>query len=164
MWLPKAFYRAMLPAAIVLPLWLLIGRGLIVSGPGWEFVLLIFVCPILAVLMAGVAGLIIARKSVRRAAAVSWADVGMLSAWYAVIIAAGLVSHDVMAVLVVVVSVLVFWAAVWMLFSETRNRVKTALASLEYTAVPTSEYRNDGRSTHDAPGAGTVIRVDPPRT
>lgn len=160
MWLRKAFYRAMLPAAILLPLWLLIGRGLIVSGPGWELVLLFFACPILTILMAGVAGLIFARKRVRGSKAVAWADVTLLSVWYLAIIAAGLVSYEVMAVLVVVLSVAAFWAAAWMLFAETRSRVKTALAGFEYAAVPASDYRQSG-STPDAPGAGTVIRIDP---
>lgn len=168
MWLRKLFYRALFPAAILLPLWLLIGRGLIVEGPGWELVLLIFVCPVLAILIAGVSGLIIARKSVRRASAVSWPDVAMLSAWYLAIIGAGFVSHEAMAVLVVVLSVVVFWTAAWMLFTETRNRVRTAIAGLEYTVPPASEYHAStlggaGRPTPDAPGAGTVIRIDPPK-
>lgn len=160
--LRKAFFRVMFPAAVVLPLWLLIGRGLIVSGPGWEFVLLIFVGPILAVLMAGVAAMVFARKSVRRASAVSWIDVAMLSAWYLAIIAAGFSSLQIMAVLVVVFFVVAFWGAVWLLFSETRRRVKTAFEGLEHTAVPASQYRRPGKATPDAPGAGTIIRIDPP--
>lgn len=163
MWLRRTFYLIQFPAAIVLPLWLLIGRGLIVDGPGWETVLLIFVCPILAVLMMVVAALTFARKSVRRSAAVSWIDATVQGGWYLAIAAAGFVAHEAMAALVILISVAAFWLTLWQWFTETRDRVRTAFAGLEFTAVPAGEYRATRRTMPDASGAGTVIRIDPPR-
>lgn len=163
MWTRRAFFVIQFGAAIVLPLWLLIGRGLIVDGPGWEFVLLLFVCPILALGMLAVAGLTTARKSVRSMRAVSWLDVGILSAWYASIVGAGLVAHTAVAVVVVLVSVGSFWAALWQLFSETRNRVRTVMASFDRTAVPAGEYEASRRAAPYGADADRIIRIDPPR-
>ena len=160
MWLRRAFYYALFGAFLVLPVMLLIGRGLILADSGWDFALLLLVSPMLGVFMLVVAGFTVARKSVRQERALSWLDVGVHAAWYLSIIAASVFAHPAVATLVVLLSVAAFWLALWQLFTETRRRVNTALASLDYTAVPASGYR---QATPDAPGAGTVIRLDPPR-
>ena len=160
MLLRRAFYYAQFGAFVVLPIALLIGRGLVLAGSGWDFALLLLVSPILGVFMIVVAGFTVARKSVRRDRALSWADVALHFVWYLSIIAASVFAHPAIAAGVIVLSVAAFWLAVWQLFSETRRRVKSALASLDYIAVPVSDFR---RPTSDAPGAGTVIRIDPPR-
>ena len=160
MWLRRAFYYAQFGAIPILPLWLLIGRGLVVEGPGWEFVLLLVVCPILAVGMAIVVGLTMARKSVRVRRMVSWLDTGILGAWYLSIIAAGLVSYTAMAVLVILLSGAAFWSALWQLFTETRRRVETAMA--DFTAISVGEYRASTAPRSPAAGDGPVIRIEPP--
>jgi hypothetical protein len=160
MLLRRAFYYALFGAFVVLPVLLLIGRGLILAGSGWDFALLLLVSPILGVFMLVVAGFTMARKSVRQDRALSWLDVGVHFVWYLSIIAASAFAHPAVAALVIVVSVAAFWLALWQLFTETRRRVKSALASLDYSAVPASQYR---QATPDAPGAGTVIRLEPPR-
>ena len=135
MWLRRAFYYAQFWAIPVLPLWLLVGRGLVLNGAGWEFVVLLFACPVLAFAMIIVMGITVARKTVRRARLLSWTDVAVLSAWYLAIIAAGLVANPVMAVLVVVITVIAFWIAVWQLFVETRHRVNTAFAGIDAVQI-----------------------------
>ncbi|MEX1079048.1 MAG: MFS transporter [Homoserinimonas sp.] len=160
MWLRRAFYYAQFGAFVALPVFLLIGRGLVLAENGWDFALLLLVSPVLGVLMLVVAGFTAARKSVRRDHAVSWLDVGLHLAWYLSIIAASVFAHPAVAAAVIVLSVAAFWSALWQLFTETRRRVKSALASLDYTAVPASQYR---RASAEEPGAGTIIRLDPPR-
>ncbi|HEU4808544.1 MAG TPA: MFS transporter [Homoserinimonas sp.] len=160
MWLRRAFYYAQYGAFVVLPVLLLIGRGLVLADNGWDFALLLLVSPILGVFMLVVAGFTVARKSVRRNRALSWLDVAVHFAWYASIIAASVFAHPAIAAVVIVFSVGAFWSALWQLFTETRRRVKSALASLDYTAVPASQYRP---ASPDAPGAGRVIRLDPPK-
>jgi hypothetical protein len=135
MWLRRAFYYAQFWAIPVLPLWLLIGRGLVANGVGWEFVVLLFACPVLALAMIIVMGLVMARKTVRRARMLSWADLGVLGAWYLAIIVAGFVANPVTAVLVVVLTVAAFWVAVWQLFVETRRRVNTVFASFDAVQI-----------------------------
>jgi hypothetical protein len=135
MWVRRAFYYAQFWAIPVLPLWLLIGRGLVANGVGWEFVVLLFACPVLALAMIIVMGLVMARKTVRRARMLSWADLGVLGAWYLAIIVAGFVANPVTAVLVVVLTVAAFWVAVWQLFVETRRRVNTVFASFDAVQI-----------------------------
>ena len=135
MWLRRAFYYAQFWAIPVLPLWLLVGRGLVLNGAGWEFVVLLFACPVLAFAMIIVMGITVARKAVRRARLLSWTDVAVLGAWYLAIISAGLVANPVMAVLVVVITVTAFWIAVWQLFVETRHRVNTAFAGIDAVQI-----------------------------
>lgn len=160
MWLRRAFYYAQFGAIPILPLWLLIGRGLVVEGPGWEFVLLLVISPILAVGMAIVVGLTVARKSVRVRRMVSWLDAGVLGAWYLSIVGAGLVAHTAVAVLVVILSGVAFWSALWQLFTETRRRVESAMA--DFTAISAGEYRATTAPTSPAAGNGPVIRIEPP--
>lgn len=160
MWLRRGFFYALYGAFIVLPVTLLIGRGLILAGSGWDFALLLLVSPLLGLLMLVVTGFTLGRKSVRSTRAVSWLDVGVHGVWYLSIIAASVFAHPAIAAVVIVVSVTAFWLAVWQLFSETRARVKSALAGLDHSVTPTSQYR---RPAPDAPGAGMIIRIDPPR-
>jgi hypothetical protein len=160
MWLRRAFYYAQFGAFVVLPVFLLIGRGLVLADNGWDFALLLLVSPILGLFMLVVAGFTLARKSVRQDRALSWLDVGVHFTWYLSIIAASSFAHPAVAAVVIVLSVAALWLALWQLFTETRRRVKSALASLDYAAVPAAQYR---QPTPDAPGAGTVIRLDPPQ-
>jgi hypothetical protein len=162
MWLRRGFFYALYGAFIVLPVALLIGRGLVLAGSGWDFALLLLVSPVLGLLMLVVTGFTLGRKSVRSTRTVSWLDVGVHAAWYLSIIAASVFAHPAIAAVVIVISVAAFWSALWQLFTETRKRVKDALAGLERTVTPASEYQR-GRPSADAPGAGTVIRIDPPR-
>ncbi len=128
MWLRRAFYYAQYWAIPVLPLWVLIARGVAIDG-GWELVVLLFAAPALSFALIVMMGLTMARRSVRRARLVSWFDVGILAAWYAVIVVAGLFSNPLVAVLAIALTIVAFWSAVWQLFVETRRRVNTAIAS-----------------------------------
>ena len=128
MWLRRAFYYAQYWAIPVLPLWVLIARGVAIDG-GWELVVLLFAAPALSFALIVMMGLTMARRSVRRARLVSWFDVGVLAAWYAVVVVAGLFSNPLVAVLAIALTIVAFWSAVWQLFVETRRRVNTAIAS-----------------------------------
>lgn len=138
MWLRRVFYYAQFWAIPVLPLWLLIARGITLDSPGWGLLVLLFAAPLLALMLVVIAGLTLARKSVRRARLVSWLDVAALTAWYAVIVVAGLVSGPLMAVIVVAATIAVFWLQVWQLFVETRRRISVAFAG--YDAIPVSTH------------------------
>lgn len=145
----RFFYLAQFVALGLLPLWLLVGRGIVFGDSGWDFVGLLIVAPILALFMAIVLGLTYARKSVREARAMSWADVGVHAAWYATLVLAGFVTNPAVAVLAVVASVAMFWFQLWQLVSEVGQRVNRALTRLNESATSTlddGEYR--------------VIRVD----
>lgn len=158
----RAFYYAMFGAFVVLPVTLLIGRGLVLAGSGWDFALLLLISPILGLVMLVVTGFTVGRKSVRRERAVSWLDVGIHAAWYLSIVAASVFAHPAIAAVVIIISVAAFWFSLWQLVTETRRRVKDAWAGLERTVIPASEYQRM-RPNPDSPGAGTVIRIEPPQ-
>jgi len=130
----RAFYYWQFIAVIVLPLWVLVGRGIFGSSVGWDFVLFLLLCPILALALLAIAGLTTARKSVRSQRAVSWIDAGVLTAWHAAIIAYGFVDATVLAALVIVVAVAAFWIALWQLVTETRNRFTSLVEGFERDA------------------------------
>ncbi|MGV8913760.1 MAG: MFS transporter [Rhodoglobus sp.] len=134
MMIRRAFYYWQFIAVIVLPLWVLVGRGVFGSSVGWDFVLFLLLCPILACALLAVAGLTTARKSVRSAKAVSWIDAGVLAVWHAVIIGYGFVDAPLLAALIVIVAVAGFWLALWQLVTETRNRFTTLVEGFERDA------------------------------
>lgn len=134
MWLRRVFYFAQFWTIPVLPLWVLIARGVSLDGSGWALLALLIATPVLSILLIVVMALTMARKTVRRARMVSWPDVGIYAAWYASVVVAGLVANPFVAVLALALTLLAFWSAVWQLIVETRNRL--ALTFAVYSAVP----------------------------
>jgi hypothetical protein len=119
----RAIYLSMFPAAIILPVWVLISRGIVADGIGWEFLVYLIVCPALFVVLGATAGFIVARKSARSVRAVSWWDAGVLTALYAALIASGFYAVTALVVAVVVLAVAAFWLAIYELVTETKARV-----------------------------------------
>lgn len=137
----------MFVAVVVLPAWVLIGRGILGSSMGWDLLLYIFLCPILGLALLAVAGLTVARKAVREQRAVSWTDLAVIAVWHGAIIAYGFWDSTPLAVLVVAGAIAAFWIAAWQLFSETRSRVKGVIAGFEEAARMPQQPRSphDGR-------------------
>jgi hypothetical protein len=150
----RALFYWQFIAALILPAWVLVGRGLILSDVGWDFLLYLVLCPLLFVVMLAVAGLTAARKGVRSPRAVSWRDAAVMLVWHAVIITYGLFASSALATVIVLIGVLAFWNAAWELYSETRTRVKNAL-SLD--PIDMGTYPAQGAT----PDAGRVIIINP---
>ncbi|MGC5171100.1 hypothetical protein ACPW96_12160 [Micromonospora sp. DT81.3] len=123
MWLRRAFYGWLLPAAFLLPLWLLIGWGVFRAG-GWAFVWVIFLAiPSVFIGQLALGLLVKARGTVRAQRAVSWWDVAGFSIWHALTIACGFFDPAWFwpaFVGAVVVGVGLFWLVLWELLGETR--------------------------------------------
>ncbi|MDQ1584600.1 MAG: hypothetical protein QOF36_2654 [Microbacteriaceae bacterium] len=147
--LRRAFYWWQFPAAIVLPLWLLVGWGFFGSG-GWSFLGLLVAAPLLLLAMLAIGGIIYARKDVRESKAVSWTDVGLLAAWQASIIAFGFYGPGAggIAVVGVLIGLAVFWLTLRELLAETRRRVKSTLDAYQQAAQP-REVRHPGGGADD---------------
>ena len=164
----RAFFYWQIVAAFLLPSWLLVGRGIIDDGVGWDFVLYLVLCPILCVAMLAVAGLTVARKNVRTPRAVSWQDVAVLGAWHAAIIAYGFVSSSALVVVVVLLAVVAFWSAVWQLFAETRTRVQNAFSLDPVEPIDAGSYTAQKPRADVGPAsgsdAGRVIIINPDGT
>ena len=123
--LRRAVYWAQFGMAVLLPIWVLITRGIIADGIGWQFVVYVVLGPILFVALAALLGLTVARKRVRTTRAVSWLDAVILLVIWAAVFTYGLFALPALAAAVVLSIVVGFWAAVWQLATETRDRVKT---------------------------------------
>ncbi|MCK8610237.1 hypothetical protein [Agromyces sp. C10] len=149
----RAFYRWQFIAAIVLPVWLLIGYAIFGSS-GWGVIGLMFAAPIAFVSLGIVALVIAARPDVRRAKAVDWADVAVLGVWHLLIIAAGVYGPTgiTFAILAMVGAIAAFWYAVWRLLSDGARRVRATMEEYERLA-------SSGR----APGAGIPGQARTPR-
>jgi hypothetical protein len=133
----RAFYRWQFIAAIILPVWLLIGWAIFGSGSGWGIVALLLVVPIAFVTIGVVALLIAARPTVRATKAVSWLDVAVLAVWHGLIIATGFYgpSATTFAVLAIVGAIAAFWISIWQLFGDSARRVKATMDEFERLAA-----------------------------
>lgn len=130
----RALYYWQFVAILALPTVVLIARGVLGSSVGWDFLLFVVLCPILAVTMAIVAGLTYARRSVREHKAVSWLDAAVILAWHASIIAYAIVDAGWLAVFVVVIAIAAFWVGIGQFVTEARRRVQGVMAGFEEAA------------------------------
>ena len=149
----KAFYWWLFPSAVVLPIWLLIGRAAFHEGSGWSFLGLVVLCPILFIALLAVGGILMGRRSVRQTRAVSWYDVGLLAGWNASIIAFGFFPPDVtgwLAVLGILFFLASFWVGLWELVTEMRMRVQETYEAYERAAQPQQVRRPESTFGKDA--------------
>jgi len=148
----KAFYWWLFPAAVVLPVWLLIGWAAFHQGSGWSFLGLLVLCPILFVAMLIVSGIVMARRSVRERRAVSWWDVALFAAWHLSIIGFGFFQSGLtgwFAVAGILLFVATFWVSIWELLTETRARVQQTFAAYERAAQPQATASSERATVDD---------------
>jgi hypothetical protein len=133
----RVFYRWQFLAAILLPVWLLIGWAIYGSGSGWGIVALLLVVPIAFFSLGVVALIIAARPDVRAAKAVSWIDVAVLTVWHGLIIATGFYGPGAttFAVLAIVGAIAAFWISIWQLFGDSARRVRATMSEFERLAA-----------------------------
>jgi hypothetical protein len=136
MWLRRAFFWWMFPAAVVLPLWLLVG-WIAFDASGWALLWVFVSMPAVFVAQLVLALLVRARASVRAERAVSWWDVLGFGVWHLLVVATGLFSSSWFAAALVGAlagAVAVFWLSVWQLLGELRERAGVVLRTSGGTA------------------------------
>ena len=166
----RAFYRWQFLAAIILPVWLLIGWAIYGSGSGWGVVGLLLVVPIAFITLGVVALIIAARPAVRAAKAVSWIDVAVLAVWHGLIIATGFYGPGAttFAVLAIVGAIAAFWISIWQLFGDSARRLRATMSEFERLAA--QQQRGEmGQSSGSRPFEGgdeeiIIIRESTERT
>jgi hypothetical protein len=123
MWLRRAFYGWLIPAAFVLPIWLLVGWGVFNTG-GWAFLWVLFLAiPGVFLWQLLLTLLVRARGTVRAHRAVSWWDVLGFAVWHIMVIALGFFNPAwwaPMMVLTILAGIGLFWLALWQLWSEAK--------------------------------------------
>jgi hypothetical protein len=135
MWYRRALHRGQFLAAIVLPTWVVVSRGLLNDGVGWQLLVYLIACPILFVSMAVISGIISARPTVRETRAVSSLDAALLTAWYLTILSYGLWASTPLAVGIVLLGVALFWVSLVALLRDTRARLQVMMAGFEQAAT-----------------------------
>lgn len=161
MWLRRAFYSWLIPAAFVLPVWLLIGWGVFRAG-GWAFLWVLFLA-IPAVLIGELVLtlLVRARGTVRAHRAVSWWDVLGFGVWHLLIISLGFFNQAWWAptmVLTILVGVGLFWLTLWQLWREAKP-TRTIMYTTEGVAYIPAEPSASGSGESPAESYSDVFVI-----
>lgn len=124
MWLRRLFFRWLLPAAFVLPLWIFIGWAVFgQSAVGLLWVLLMAMPTVFAGQLV-LTLLTRSRPSVRAERMVSWWDVLGFGVWHILTISVGLFLDGAFGWLLaaaIIVALGLFWLQLWQLWSEARG-------------------------------------------
>lgn len=146
--LRRAFFLWLIPAAFVLPLWLLIGWIAFGASP-WGLLWVFVSAPIVFVWQLVVTLLIRARGTVRAERSVSWTDIGVAGAWHLAIVTLGVFDErwwwPVLA-LTVLLGLALMWTSLSQLWREARPSVIVGRTSegLAYTRpAPPQPPRTD---------------------
>ena len=158
MWLRRTVFAWLLPAAFLLPLWLLAGWGIFHAG-GWAFLwVLLIAIPSVFLGQLLFAMLVRARPSVRAERAVSGWDVAGFGLWHGLTIALGFYPEGWFGILLagaIVVGLAMLPLLLWQLWSEARG----SLAAVT-TAWETSPHIDE--RTPDAGGV-FIVQESPPQ-
>lgn len=147
--LRRGFFFWLLPSAVILPLWLIIG-WIVSDAGGWALAwVLVVAIPSVLIGQLVLTLLIRSRGTVRHTRAVSWWDVGGVGLWHVLTIAVGFFSEAwfwPLLIAATVVFLAVFWMSLRQLFQETRPSVilrrYTAPARTPESVVVVEEKRD----------------------
>ncbi|MCH1882759.1 hypothetical protein [Agrococcus sp. ARC_14] len=187
-WILRASFWAFAAAIIVLPAWIMFGRGLAGAPLGEALLLQAFLGPGLAIIIAVVVGMTFARKGVRGPRAVAWRDLRLVGPWLLVIALMGLTvvdtaggrtgsaltawfgdgwltaSHSFTAIAVMVTiigGIVLFWLQVLELGRETRKRVERVVNDMQAPLLEQQARQADASFERiDGPQSGRVIRIE----
>lgn len=141
MWLRQAFFRWLLPAAVVLPLWLVIGWAVFQGGWAILWVLLmavpsVFLGQLLLTLLTR------SRPSVRAERAVSWWDVAGFGLWHALTIAVGFFPDGAFGWVLtaaIIVGIALFWLQLRQLWNEAKGSGVRLRETITWSTIPAAE-------------------------
>ncbi|MEJ1087642.1 MFS transporter permease [Microbacterium sp. Mu-80] len=154
--LRRAFFRWLLPAAFVLPLWMIVGWAIFgQSGWGLLWVLLMAV-PSVFIGQLVLTLLTRSRPSVRAERAVSWWDVAGFTVWHGLTIAVACFIDGAFPWLLTgaIIAVLgLFWLQLWQLWSEARG----SGARIRETITWSSMSSHDRTSPSSTPAEVIIV-------
>jgi hypothetical protein len=151
MWVREAFFRWLLPAAFILPLWLFIGWA--VFQGGWAILWVLFIAiPSVFLGQLLLTVLTRSRPSVRAERAVSWWDVAGFGAWHALTIALGFFIDGAFGWLLtgaIIVGIALIWLQLWQLWSEAKGSGTRIRETISWSSIPRTDEQAPRRSTHE---------------
>lgn len=147
----RALFAWLLPAALVLPIWLVVGWA-VFNASGWAFLGVIFIAaPAVLVGELIVSLLIRARPTVRSSRAVSWADALGLGVWHLLVIAFGCF-FEAAFVPVLICAILaflgLFWSSLRQLWREARGSFARMMPGTGPADVSDEESLRDRARQH----------------
>ena len=160
MWLRRVFYRWLFPAAVVLPLWLLIGWGIFNAG-GWAFLWVLFIAiPSVFLGQLVLTLLVRARPSARETGMVSWWDVAGFTLWHGLTIAVGCYPQAWFPLLLTgaIVTALVMF---WLMLRQLWNEAKGARGSIRFMASSPVDAAEEPARQAPADSEVFIIREKP---
>lgn len=119
----QAFFKWLIPAAFVLPLWLLVGY-FVFQANVWAVLWVLFIAmPAVFVGQLIFSLMIRSRPSVSRSRAVSWLDIAVMGSWHVLTVLVGLYSEwfPLFLTLAIIGAVAVLWSSLWQLWQEASN-------------------------------------------
>lgn len=119
----QAFFKWLIPAAFVLPLWLLVGY-FVFRANVWAVLWVLFIAmPAVFIGQLIFTLMIRSRPSVSRSRAVSWLDVAVMGSWHVLTVLVGLYSEwfPLFLTLAIIGAVAVLWSSLWQLWQEASN-------------------------------------------
>lgn len=161
----RVFFVWQFAAAVVLPLWVLVGYALWGAGAG-GLVAVTVLTPLLVIAQLGLAALLSARASVRRARALGWADVGVLTVLSAAVVGLGFFGPAMTWFAVFAVAAMLggYWLAGVELVREVRTRMRETLTALGYDPQPARTPIDAGEYIVIKPTEDPVQQPDRRRT
>lgn len=149
--LREGFFRWLLPAAFVLPLWLVIG-GLVFQA-GWALVWVLFIAvPSVFLGQLLLTLLTRSRPSVRADRAVSWWDVAGFALWHALTIAVGCFIDGAFGWLLaaaIAVGLGLIWLQLWQLWNEVRGSGAGIRETISWSTPRGSDERTASPRRHE---------------
>jgi hypothetical protein len=185
----RAFLWIMIASVVVLPLWVLVGRGLFGAPLSQALLPLAILAPFLAVQIGAVAGLTYARKEVRGPRQATWHDVRVVGPWLLGIVAFGFLVVDgtgdaaasgltalvgdgaltasnaiaaVLGLLTVLAGFGIALVQLRMLLLETRTRLNAYVDQVAQRPIVATDaiFERPDAAPASGPQAGTTIRIE----
>ncbi|MDT0157059.1 MFS transporter permease [Microbacterium sp. ARD32] len=161
MWLREAFFRWLLPAAFLLPLWLFVGWAIFGRSAGSLLWVLLMAMPTVFAGQLILTLLTRSRPSVRAERALSWWDVVGFAVWHLLTIGVGLFLDGAFGWLLtgaIIAAIALFWLQLWQLWNEARG---TGIRFRETVGWRTAARSDDDRAARAQP---EVVVIEESRT
>jgi len=142
MWLRQAFFRWLLPAAVVLPLWIFIGWAIFGQSAWGLLWVLLMAMPAVFLGQLVLTLLTRSRPSVRAERALSWWDVAGFTVWHVLTILVGLFLDGGFGWLLtgaIIAAIALFWLQLWQLWNEARGTGVRIRETVSWRTAPSMD-------------------------
>lgn len=145
----QAFFRWLLPAAFVLPVWMVVGWA-IFGGSGWNLLwVLLMAAPSVFIAQLLLTLLTRSRPSVRAERALSWWDVAGFTVWHGLTIAVGCFIDGAFGWLLtgaIIAAIGMFWLQLRQLWNESRGAGARLRENITWSSIRSDDAASRRRT------------------